>query len=130
MVVLKNFNSAQPRAAMIDALGKCSNILCENTDGEALLFAHDRLTKQRTKRKVMFVLSDGYPAGGYAKGSIRNFTEHVIKYIERKSPVEVYGVGLMSDSVSELYKEHTVIKNAGELESKLISVITKKVFGV
>lgn len=130
MVVLKNFNSPQPRAAITTALGKCAHILRENTDGEAILFAHDRLTKQRTKRKVMFVLSDGYPAGGYVKGSIERFTERVIDSIQKRSPVELYGVGLMSDSVTELYKEHTVIKNARELESKLISVITKKVFGV
>lgn len=130
MVVLKNFQSAVPKQQLVNALGACAEILCENTDGEAILFAHDRLVRQRAKRKVLFVLSDGQPCGGRAKGSISSFTEHVINHIQQRSPVEIYGIGFLDDSVREYYKEHAIIDNVSEIESKLVSVITKKVFGV
>lgn len=130
MVVLKNFNNPMPRQQLVNALGACEKILCENTDGEAILFAHDRLLRQRAKRKVLFVLSDGAPCGGRAKGSISTFTRHVIEHIQQRSPVEIYGIGLLDDSVTHYYKESAVINNVNEIESKLVSVITKKVFGV
>lgn len=130
MVVLKNFQSAMPKQQLVNALGACDKILCENTDGEAILYAHDRLLRQRTKRKVLFVLSDGQPCGGYSKGSIKRFTQHVIQHIQQRSPVEIYGIGFLDDSVREYYKEHAIIDNVSEIESKLVSVITKKVFGV
>lgn len=130
MVVLKNFNNPMPRQQLVNALGACEKILCENTDGEAILFAHDRLLRQRAKRKVLFVLSDGAPCGGRSKGSISTFTRHVIEHIQQRSPVEVYGIGLLDDSVTHYYKESAVINNVNEIESKLVSVITKKVFGV
>lgn len=130
MVVLKNFNNPMPRQQLVNALGACEKILCENTDGEAILFAHDRLLRQRAKRKVLFVLSDGAPCGGRAKGSISTFTSHVIEHIQQRSPVEIYGIGLLDDSVTLYYKENAIINNVNEIESKLVSVITKKVFGV
>lgn len=130
MVVLKNFQNAVPKQQLVNALGACASILCENTDGEAILFAHDRLVRQRAKRKVLFVLSDGQPCGGRSKGSISSFTEHVINHIQQRSPVEIYGIGFLDDSVRDYYKEHAIIDNVSEIESKLVSVITKKVFGV
>ena len=130
MVVLKNFQTPTPKQQLVNALGACDNILCENTDGEAILFAHDRLVRQRAKRKVLFVLSDGQPCGGYGKGSIGGFTRSVINHIQQRSPVEIYGIGFLDDSVSRYYKEYAIIDNMNEIEHKLVSVITKKVFGV
>lgn len=130
IAVLKNFNSAMPKQRIVNALGVCSHYLYENTDGEAIMFAHDRLMRQRTKRKVLFVLSDGDPAGGYSKGNIKSFTRKVIKHIQERSPVEIYGIGFMSHAVERYYKHHAIINKADEIESKLVEVVSKKVFGV
>ena len=130
MAVLKNFNSAMPKQRIVNALGVCEEHLYENTDGEAILFAHDRLIKQRAKRKVLFVLSDGEPAGGYRKGSIRSFTHKVIDSIQSRSPVEIYGIGFMNEGVRDYYKQYALINSAEDIENKLVEVISKKVFGV
>lgn len=130
MAVLKNFNAAMPKQRIVNSFGVCKEWLYENTDGEAILFAHDRLLRQRTKRKILFVLSDGDPAGGYSKGNIRTFTKKVINHIQTRSPVEIYGIGFMNKAVERFYKERAVIDDVSDIENSLVQVITKKVFGV
>jgi uncharacterized protein YwbE len=96
--------------------------LCDNNDGESILWAHDRLIRQKQKRKVLIVLSDGQPHGkNYAAG----FTRKVIKDIETKSPVQLHGIGIEDSSVEDYYTNHSVIKNASELEQTLLTTLKK-----
>ena len=45
------------------ALASClrEGLLKENVDGEALAWAHQRLTKRTEERKILIVISDGAP---------------------------------------------------------------------
>lgn len=96
-----------------------------NADGDAIMWAFDRLIKRKEPRKLMVVFSDGQPAGG-GRGDINWYTKHVIENIEQKSPVQIYGIGICDRSVKHFYKEHQVINRASELETTLLSLIERK----
>ncbi len=69
-------------------------LLKENIDGEALMWAHNRIVGRPEQRKILMVISDGAPvddstlsvnAGNYLERHLR----HVIEEIEDKSSVEL-----------------------------------------
>ena len=77
-------------------------LLKENIDGEALLWAHNRLIARPEERRILMVISDGAPVddstasangGSYLERHLRQ----VIEWIERKSPVELIAIGIGHD---------------------------------
>ena len=66
-------------------------ILKENIDGEALLWAHNRLIARREDRRILMVISDGAPVddstlsvnnAGYLEGVITSYSIHYTKLYE------------------------------------------------
>jgi cobaltochelatase CobT len=99
-------------------------LLKENIDGEALLWAHDRLLGRREDRRILMVISDGAPVddstlsvntGNYLERHLRQ----VIKYIETKSPIELIAVGIGHD-VTRYYAKAVTIMDAEQLGGTLI----------
>jgi len=78
-----------------------------NTDGEAIMACALRLAKRPEARKIMFILSDGMPAGGGVdRGVLCKHLEEVITEIT-KAGIEVVGIGAMTDHIKDFYnKEH------------------------
>ncbi len=98
-----------------------------NADGDSIMWAFDRLLKQRAKRKLLVVFSDGQPAGPYRDaGDCCAYTREVIQRIERESPVDIIGFGIMHDGVEEYYTQHKVITDTRELEHALLNLIENK----
>ena len=91
-----------------------------NNDGESILWAHDRLLKQKQKRKVLIVLSDGQPCG---KRHAPAFTKKVVAEIDKLSPVELHGIGIMDDTVKEFYKNYALIDDASQLQEALLNTL-------
>ena len=116
----KRASSDQILDYMSSASGHCMG---NNADGESILYAYDRLRRQKNKRKLLIVLSDGQPASS-REGDINELTKQVVKGIEKKHDVEIYGIGIMSNTVKHIYKHHAVIKKSSELESALLTVIS------
>ena len=94
-------------------------LLKENIDGEALLWAHDRLMVRPEQRKIMMVISDGAPVddstlsvnvGNYLERHLRQ----VIDFVENKSPVELIAIGIGHD-VTRYYKRAVTIVDAEQL---------------
>jgi cobaltochelatase CobT len=94
-------------------------ILKENIDGEALLWAHDRLLWRPEQRRILMVISDGAPvddstlsvnAGNYLERHLR----HVIEHIETRSPVELVAIGIGHD-VTRYYRRAVTIVDAEQL---------------
>src|SRR6187401_2335126 len=94
-------------------------ILKENIDGEALLWAHNRLLARTEERKIMMVISDGAPVddstlsvnpGNYLERHLRD----VIDWIETRSPVELIAIGIGHD-VTRYYRKAVTIVDAEEL---------------
>lgn len=121
--IVKAFNENLTNEKLIERFSRSANYMGDNADGESILWAFSELRRRRETRKVLLVLSDGQPA--CSRGGIMTFTKEVIAEIQR-SPVEIYGLGIMDDTVSRFYKEHKVIYSANELEEALLNVIRNK----
>jgi cobaltochelatase CobT len=94
-------------------------LLKENIDGEALMWAHNRLAGRSEQRKILMVISDGAPvddstlsvnAGNYLERHLR----HVIEEIEDKSGVELTAIGIGHD-VTRYYRKAVTIVDAEQL---------------
>ncbi len=94
-------------------------LLKENIDGEALLWAHNRLLARPEQRRVLMVISDGAPVddatlsanpGNYLERHLRD----VIAWIESRSPVELTAIGIGHD-VTRYYRRAVTLVDAEEL---------------
>jgi len=94
-------------------------ILKENIDGEALIWAHNRLLARPEERRILMVISDGAPVddstlsvnpGNYLERHLRE----VITFIETRSPVELTAIGIGHD-VTRYYRRAVTIIDAEQL---------------
>ena len=99
-------------------------ILKENIDGEALLWAHDRLLARNEDRRIMIVISDGAPvddstlsvnSGSYLERHLRE----VISYVETRSPVELLAIGIGHD-VTRYYRRAVTITDVEQLGGAVV----------
>jgi cobaltochelatase CobT len=99
-------------------------LLKENIDGEALLWAHNRLIARAEDRRILMVISDGAPVddstlsvnhGGYLEQHLRK----VIEMIETRSPVQLVAIGIGHD-VTRYYKRAVTIMDAEQLGGTMI----------
>jgi cobaltochelatase CobT len=109
-------------------------LLKENIDGEALMWAHNRLIGRPEQRKILMVISDGAPvddstlsvnAGNYLERHLRR----VIDDIEEKSSVELTAIGIGHD-VTRYYRKAVTIVDAeqlgGAMTTQLISLFAEE----
>ena len=94
-------------------------MLKENIDGEALLWAHERLMKRAEKRRILVVVSDGTPmdeATAAANGFeyLDDHLHQVVRAIETNSPVQLAAIGIGHD-VSRVYRNATKIAKIDQL---------------
>ena len=104
-------------------------LLKENIDGEALLWAHERLIARVEERKILMVISDGAPvddstlsvnSGTYLERHLRQ----VIGWIESRSPVELVAIGIGHD-VTRYYGRAVTIMDAEQLGGTMIEQLAK-----
>jgi cobaltochelatase CobT len=105
-------------------------MLKENIDGEALLWAHGRLLARREKRRILVVVSDGTPmdeATSAANGFdyLDDHLRHVVDEIEGGSGVQLAAIGIGHD-VSRVYRNATKIAKIEQLGPAL----TDKLIGL
>ena len=94
-------------------------LLKENIDGEALLWAHRRLTGRSEQRRILVVISDGVPADDATLTAntadyLDSHLRQVIEWIENKSSVELLAIGVGHD-VSPLYQRSVTIADSEQL---------------
>ena len=124
--LFKPFGVKVPRQDTVTSMIKAGYCLRNNADGENILLAYRRLLDQRkAKRRVLIVLSDGYPA--CHGGDIDRYTKEVTNYIQDQGLVELHGIGLEDRAVQRFYKSHTIINDVSELDSKLLSMLKQSV---
>jgi cobaltochelatase CobT len=104
-------------------------LLKENIDGEALLWAHNRLIARPEERRIMMVISDGAPVddstasangGTYLERHLRQ----VIGWIEERSPVELAAIGIGHD-VTRYYSRAVTIMDAEQLGGAMIEQLAQ-----
>lgn len=104
-------------------------LLKENIDGEALVWAHNRLAARPEQRKILMVVSDGAPVDDSTLSvNPSNILEldlrHVIAWIESASDVELTAIGIGHD-VTRYYKRAVTIADADELANALTTRLTE-----
>lgn len=101
-----------------------------NADADNILLAHERLVHRKNARKILFVISDGYPASRKGIYECYGATKELIDILEEQSPVEIIGLGVESPAVKELYDNYSVISDTKKLEEHLIDVLSNKILEV
>ncbi|MGU7770445.1 cobaltochelatase CobT-related protein [Burkholderia sp. MR1-5-21] len=96
----------------------------ENPDGEALSWAAERLLSKRTRRRILMVLSDGYPATGDGNAAILRTDLHARVDALRARGVELIGVGILDDSVESFYPTSSVVEHLHELPGAAFNVLS------
>jgi cobaltochelatase CobT len=118
-IIYKSADSPWRRARRNLGLMMREGLLKENIDGEALIWAHNRLLGRTEQRRILMVISDGAPvddstlsvnSGNYLEKHLRQ----VIHDIEQRSPVELIAIGIGHD-VTRYYKRAVTIVDAEEL---------------
>ena len=94
-------------------------LLKENIDGEALLWAHNRLAGRSEDRQILMVISDGLPVDNSTLlVNPSNYLEQHLKYaidrIENHSKVELVAIGIGHD-VTHHYRRAVTITDAEQL---------------
>ena len=104
------------------------DLLKENIDGEALMWAHDRLLARNESRRILVVISDGVPLdeatlsanpGSYLEQHLRR----VVEWIEQRSPIELVAIGIGHD-VTDFYSRAVAIEDAEQLSGAMMTHLT------
>mgnify|MGYP000499609407 FL=1 len=103
-------------------------LLKENVDGEALMWAQNRLNKRPEQRKILMVISDGAPVDDstLSTNSTNYLDTHlrdVIKKVETASETELIAIGIGHD-VTRYYKKAVTIHRAEELGGAMLDQLT------
>ncbi len=94
-------------------------LLKENIDGEALLWAHNRIATRPEQRKILLVISDGLPVDNSTllanpSDYLVSHLRYAINSIEAHSPVELVAIGIGHD-VTHHYSRAVTITDAEQL---------------
>ena len=123
-IVYKRADEPYPRARRNLGLMMREGLLKENIDGEALLWAHNRLIARAEERRILMVISDGAPVddstasangGTYLERHLRQ----VIEWIEKRSTVELIAIGIGHD-VTRYYERAVTIMDAEQLAGAMV----------
>ena len=123
-IVYKKADEPYRRARRNLGLMMREGLLKENIDGEALLWAHNRLIGRSEERRILMVISDGAPVddstasangGNYLETHLRQ----VIEWIETRSTVELIAIGIGHD-VTRYYERAVTIMDADQLGGAMI----------
>ncbi|TDI61930.1 MAG: cobaltochelatase subunit CobT [Alphaproteobacteria bacterium] len=118
-IIYKSADSPWRRARRNLGLMLKEGLLKENIDGEALLWAHDRMLARTEARRILMVISDGAPVDDCTlSANPANYLEQhlrrVVNWIETKSAVELVAIGIGHD-VTRYYKQAVTITDAEQL---------------
>jgi cobaltochelatase CobT len=128
-IIYKSADAPWRRARKSLGLMLREGLLKENIDGEALLWAHNRLVGRPEQRKILMVISDGAPVddstlsvnpGNYLERHLRD----VIEYVETRSPVELVAIGIGHD-VTRYYRRAVTIVDAEQLGGTMMEKLAE-----
>ena len=128
-IVYKSADSPSRRSKQNLGLLLREGILKENIDGEALVWANNRLKNRQEKRKILIVISDGAPVddstlsvnpGNYLERNLRD----VINQIEGRKEIELVAIGIGHD-VSRYYSKAITIMDVDQLGEVLLNELSE-----
>ena len=104
-------------------------LLKENIDGEAILWAFNRLKKRKEERKILMVISDGAPVDDSTLSVnsgdfLEKHLKRVVKTIQDNKDFEILAIGIGHD-VSRYYKKAIKITDVQELGDVMIKQLSQ-----
>ena len=104
-------------------------LLKENIDGEAILWAFNRLKKRREERKILMVISDGAPVDDSTLSVnsgdfLEKHLKKVVKMIQDNKDIEILAIGIGHD-VSRYYEKAIKITDVQELGDVMIKQLSQ-----
>jgi cobaltochelatase CobT len=123
-VVYKSADEPWRRARQCLGLMLDANMLRENVDGEALLWAHARMMSRRERRRILIVISDGAPLDDATLDAndpqyLERHLHAAIDSIEQHSPVELVAIGIGHD-VTRYYRRAVTLANSDALGEAIV----------
>ena len=128
-IIYKSADTPWRRAKNNLGLMLKEGILKENIDGEAILWAHNRLKKRKEERKVIMVISDGAPvddstlsvnSGNYLEQHLKK----VVKWVEASKDIEINAFGI-GHAVSNYYEKAIKIADVQELGDAMVDQLVE-----
>lgn len=128
-IIYKGADTPLRRAKDRIALMLKEGILKENIDGEALLWAYQRLKKRPEQRKILMVISDGAPVDDSTlSANDSSFLErdlrHIIGMIADQKHVELTAIGIGHD-VGKYYKNAVTIRDVNDLPPVMMNELAR-----
>ncbi len=104
-------------------------ILKENIDGEAILWAYNRLKKRKEERKIIMVISDGAPVDDSTlsvnqASYLEQHLKRVVNWIEKNSDIEINAIGIGHD-VTNYYEKAIKIADVQELGDAMVDQLVE-----
>ncbi len=105
------------------------DLLKQNIDGEALLWAQSRLAKRPEQRKVLMVVSDGAPIdtstmSANAENLLVDHLHEVVRTVQSRGDIELMAIGIGHD-VSQYYQRAITIYDPKYLSKAMLEQFVK-----
>lgn len=121
------FGSRFNASSVIDKMDDLGSYLCNNSDGENIMIAYDRLLQQKVDKRILIVLSDGGPSSclrGVSDDELLKTVSNFVHHDGKKTNTQLWGVGIGRSNAVKMYYDNTVIvkddKDIGEALFTLI----------
>ncbi len=127
-IIYKPADAPYRRAKRALGLMLREGLLKENIDGEAIMWAHNRLLGRPEQRRILMVISDGAPVddstlsanpGNYLEKHLRE----VIAFVEQRSDVDLLAIGIGHD-VTRYYRRAVTISDPEQLGGAMLKQLT------
>ena len=128
-IIYKSADQPMRRARKNLGLMLKEGLLKENIDGEALVWAYNRLAPRPEERKILMVISDGAPVDDSTlsvnpANILEEDLRHVIGWIETIGKVDLTAIGIGHD-VTRYYDRAIMISDASDLGEALITNLSE-----
>ncbi|MEM7018457.1 MAG: cobaltochelatase subunit CobT [Pseudomonadota bacterium] len=128
-VIYKAADMPWRRARQNLGLMMSDELLKENIDGEALLWAHNRIVGRPEERRILMVISDGLPVDNSTSLAnsemyLQDHLKSIIHEIEAHSDVELVAIGIGHD-VTHYYRRAMTIKDVEMLGNAMIEKLVE-----
>ncbi|MFJ6025588.1 cobaltochelatase subunit CobT [Brevundimonas sp. NPDC092305] len=128
-IIYKSADAPWRRAKKNLGLMMREGLLKENIDGEALLWAHNRLLARTEQRRILMVISDGSPVDDSTQSAnaalyLDKHLRQVIEQIETRSPIELLAIGIGHD-VTRWYRRALTIVDVEQLGGAMIEKLAE-----
>ncbi len=125
-IVYKSADAPYRQAQLGFGLMLRDDLLRENIDGEALLWAAGRLRARAERRKLLLVISDGAPSDRATQDAnadralLQRHLLQVVDSIERQGRIELSAIGI-AHPVDQVYRNAVTIARPDQLSPALLA---------